>query len=96
MRLIARIAAIRPFGDSKAIDVLWRASTGEALRDDGATEIPDQVDVALDATDEQIRAAIDAKRAQLMEAYAAPGFGITRDADHVIADYNQGLVGEEV
>lgn len=78
MELICRVVNIRRLGGEKAIDLLWRADDGSVLRDDGATEIPDQINVPLDTNDDEwIEAQIEKKRVALYEALAMPGVGIT-------------------
>ena len=77
MKLICKVVNIRRFGSEKAVDLLWRADDGSILRDDGATEVPDQINVALDADDNFIENAISRKRDALMEALTLPGVGIT-------------------
>lgn len=73
------IVGVRLFGAQKAIDLIWRDRNGNALREDAEFEIPDQVNVAIEATDEQMLDAIEAKRQTLNEALqtnGAPGIVI--------------------
>jgi hypothetical protein len=94
MNLLCRIVTTRRYGDVKAVDVMWRADDGSILRDDGATEIPDQIDVPLSASDDFIKSEIEKKRAALYEALAKPGIGITIDPEPMLP--NDGLIGAEV
>ncbi len=71
-----RIVNIRRFGTERAVDVVWSLAGGGPLRDDGATEVPDQINVPFAARDQDIITAIEAKRSYLYEALKAPGPGI--------------------
>lgn len=95
MELKARIINIRPFGQQKAVDVVWHSTDGAVLRDDGAKEVPDQIDVPYLATDDDIAAAIEKKRQDLTWALAQPGVGITLLPESETADFNQALIGKE-
>jgi hypothetical protein len=77
MKLICKVVNIRRLDNNKAVDLIWRADDGSILRDDGATEIIDQINVALDANDNVIENAITRKRDELTLALAQPGVGIT-------------------
>lgn len=92
MNLIAKIVSIRRLGDQKAVDLLWRAADGSVLRDDGATEIPDQVNVHIYADDEAVKRAINQKRDDLYRALDCAGVGITIVADMLP---NDALIGQE-
>lgn len=58
-----------------------------------ATEIQDQVNVSLDATDDQILEAIEKKKIALTEALGQPGIGITLDP--IPMTDNSSLIGKE-
>lgn len=66
-----------------AIDLIWRAEDGLALRDDGAVEIVDQVNVPLEADANYVLATIEAKRQELYIAMDQPGAGITIEPESV-------------
>lgn len=73
------IVDVRLFGAQKAIDLIWRDRNGNALREDEEFEIPDQVNVEIGATDQQMLDAIEAKRQTLYQALqtnGAPGIVI--------------------
>lgn len=92
MILICRIVGIRRESAEKAVDVLWYADDGSVLRDDGAREIPDQINVPLQASDIDIQVAIEKKREALTDALSRPGVGITLDPEPMLQN---DLVGKE-
>ena len=74
MKLICKVVGIRPYDNGlKAVDLVWRDEDGAALRDDGATEITDQIHLAMNAGDDKIKAKIEKQREALYKALAAPG-----------------------
>ena len=76
------------------VDLLWSAQDGSPLRDDDATEIPDQVEVPNGAGKDDILAAIERKKKSLYEALAKPGVGITIAPDDV-PDALYSLIGTQ-
>lgn len=77
-----------------AVDVVWSSENGELLRDDGAKEIADQVNVPLGSSREAIIEAVQNKREDLYLALMKPGVGIVVEAEPISDDLNS-LIGKQ-
>jgi hypothetical protein len=66
----------QPYG-YMIVDLVWSFTDHSPLRDDGAKEIPDQVEVSEGIPAEFITSLIEQKKKTMYEALSKPGFGIT-------------------
>lgn len=88
-QLVYRIVGMRPYGNGKAVDLIWTHKAGLVLtynvgpRPLGGgeptliplNEIADQIDVAATTTDDEITALIEARRVPLLEDLIRNGVG---------------------